>query len=70
MKFKDELETIQYFTEGWNKNKYSEDKFHYVYYHRLCSPIKENHYFPEPKAKHWIHSLNESLLQLIICCKP
>ena len=35
IKFKDELETIQYFTEGWNKNEYLEDQLHDVYYYGL-----------------------------------
>ena len=64
MKFKDEHETIQYFTKGWNSNKFSEDKFYDVYVHVLCSSVKDDYFTTEAKAKYCLNSLNECLLQL------
>ena len=70
IKFNDELETIWYFTEGWNKNKYSEDKFHDVYYHGLCPSVKDDHFTNEAKVKRIYNSLNECLLQIKYRHKP
>ena len=61
---------MQYFTEGWNRNKFSEDKFHDVYYHGLCSAVKDNYFTTEAKTKYCLDSLNECLLQLKDCYKP
>ena len=64
IKFKDQYETMQYFTEGWNRNKFLEDKFHVVCYHRLCPTVKDNNFTTEAKVKYCLNLLNECLLQL------
>ena len=54
---------MQYFTEGRNRNKFCEDKFHDVYCHGLCPSVKDNCFTTEAKAKYCLNSLNEYLLQ-------
>ena len=61
---------MQYFKEGWNRNKFLEDKFHDIYYHRSCSSVKDNYFTTEAKAKYCLNSLNECLLQLKDHYKP
>ena len=61
---------MQYFTEGWNRNKFLEDKFHNVYCHWSCPTVKDNYFITETKAKHYLNSLNECLLQLKGCYTP
>ena len=70
IKFKDEYEKMQNFTEGWNRNKLLEDKFHDVYYHGLCLSAKDNYFTTKAKANYCLTSLNECLLQLKDRYKP